>query len=83
MSRITGDLSSYLVHIVHIDLHDAEVGPEHGGPGPVEQLLVQQHGQAGAVPEVHHQALVGDHLAEVVSKPGDAEHPSVSRKICI
>ena len=80
MSRITGDLSSYLVHIVHIDLHDAEVWPEHGGLGPVEQLLVQQHGQAGAVPEVHHKAFIGDHLAEVVSKPRDAEHTTVPKK---
>ena len=69
----------HLVYIVHVDLDNAEVGPEHGGLGPVEQLLVQHHAQTLAVPEVHHQALVRDPGAEIVRELGDAEHPALSK----
>ena len=47
-------LAPHLLDVVHVDLDDAEVGSEEGGQPPVEQLLVQQQGEAQAVPEVHH-----------------------------
>ena len=36
-------------------------------------MLVEDDVNAPAVPEVHHQAAVGDPLGEVVSEPSQAE----------